>query len=212
MRLSQVDHVAPGRQRVPDQRSTRSNGTSRQQKALKIEMAYGSLLDSTPTPSRRLSREAVKLFLADKEAQHLRDSTISKLRVIFENQMLDVVRRDRYSPAARSDSAQPASVAIMWSDGPLASRKKQERVVGFFHFCQRNKWIDEYPALGLSNKADIRPAEYFPPEEFSQIVQVSHVMEALKSSAYGCGPCVAATMDWIGDQGCCHFGAIKAGR
>jgi integrase len=44
--------------------------------------------------------------------------------------------------------------------------------VGFFYFCQRNKWIADNPATGLSRiKADIRPAMPFTPDEFTRIVQ-----------------------------------------
>lgn len=115
---------------------------------------------------------AVKMFLADREAQHLRDSTISKLRTVFEKQMLgwftgiDIhYLRDLTLPNLQAWRS-------TWADGPLAAKKKQERVTGFFWFCQRNKWIADNPALGLSRiKADIRPAVPFTPEEYLRIVQ-----------------------------------------
>jgi integrase/recombinase XerD len=114
----------------------------------------------------------VRLFLIDREAQHLKPSTISKLTTIFEKQMLtwftDLgVRhlRDITLPHLQGWRA-------TWEDGPLASKKKQERVRGFFWFCIRNKWITDNPALGLSSiKADVRPAVPFTKDEFLKIVQ-----------------------------------------
>ena len=60
---------------------------------------------------------------------------------------------------------------------------------GFFYFCQRNRWIDEHPALGSSRiKAEHRPAEYFPHNEFAQIVQVKNIDGRNEVSAHGYGP------------------------
>jgi integrase/recombinase XerD len=54
--------------------------------------------------------------------------------------------------------------------------KKQERVRGFFYFCVRNKWLNDNPAAGLSYiKSNIRPTDWFTPEEWTKIVQATHV-------------------------------------
>jgi integrase len=113
---------------------------------------------------------AVKMFLLDRESQHLAESTLAKLKTIFEKQMLawftDLDVR------LLSDVTLPHLQAwrATWNGGSLAAKKKQERVRGFFWFCYRNKWIRDNPALGLSRiKADVRPAVPFTPDEFRTI-------------------------------------------
>ena len=143
--------------------------------ARNIEADYEASATRTPKPAEPITIEsAVTKFLADRQAQQLRPATVSKLRTIFENQFL------MWCAAHRVRYLRDVTLPVLqdwrssWTDGPLASKKKQERVRGFFHFCQRNRWIDEHPALGLSRiKAEHRPAEYFPPNEFAQIVQVT---------------------------------------
>ncbi len=110
------------------------------------------------------------MFLQDRESQHLADATIYKLRSIFEKQMLawfsglDIhLLRNLTLPNLQAWRSS-------WKDGPLAAKKKQERVRGFFYWCQRNKWIEDNPALGLSRiKAGTHEADYFTPEEFQKV-------------------------------------------
>jgi len=127
-------------------------------------------LDNGPT-----LEGAVNLYLVDRESQHLRPATLSKLETIFSKQMLawfhDLGVRFLRDVTLPHLQAWRGS----WADGPLAAKKKQERVKGFFWFCFRNKWITDNPSLGLSPiKADVRPAEGFTPEEWSKIVQATH--------------------------------------
>ena len=114
---------------------------------------------------------AVAAFLTDRESQHLQPSTMSKLRTIFDRQMLVwfndlgiTLLRDVQLPDLQKWRGS-------WTDGPLAAKKKQERVRGFFWFCFRNKWITDNPALGLSRiKADLRPAVPLSDSEYSSLV------------------------------------------
>ena len=62
-----------------------------------------------------------------------------------------------------------------WIDGPLAKRKKQERLVGFFWACVRRGYITENPTFGLGKiKVDQTPTDYFPPHEFEEIVDATY--------------------------------------
>jgi integrase len=138
-------------------------------KARQIEAQYRSTGESQ-LPQQTVEM-AVRFFILDRESQHLSPSTISKLKTIFEKQFLTWFRdlgvvhmRDVTLPHLQAWRA-------TWKDKALAAKKKQERVVGFFYFCQRNKWVSENVALGLSRiKADIRPAVGFTPEQFQQII------------------------------------------
>jgi site-specific recombinase XerD len=140
-------------------------------RSLKIEMQYRDSLDPAPTPQAQTVEMAVKLYLLDREAQHLKSATISKLTTIFQKQMLTWF--DDLGIRLLRDVTLPHLQAwrSTWKDAALASKKKQERVRGFFWFCVRNKWITDNVALGLSKiKADNRPADYFTPEEMSKII------------------------------------------
>jgi hypothetical protein len=62
-----------------------------------------------------------------------------------------------------------------WIDGPLAKRKKQERLIGFFWACVRRGYITENPTFGLGKiKVDQTPTDYFPPHEFEKIVDATY--------------------------------------
>jgi integrase/recombinase XerD len=145
------------------------------EKALKIEMQYRESLDPKP-PQTQTVEMAVKLYLGDRMAQRLKDSTISKLTTIFQKQFVPWCQANGLYLLREITLPQLQSWRATWPDGALAAKKKQERVRGFFHFCIRNHWINDHPALGLTRiKADHRPAEYFPLNEFAQIVQVTNI-------------------------------------
>jgi hypothetical protein len=61
----------------------------------------------------------------------------------------------------------PSSVFVdTWTDGPLAKKKKQERVIGFFWACIRRGYIRDNPTFGLRKvKVDQTPTDYFPPHD-----------------------------------------------
>jgi integrase/recombinase XerD len=62
-----------------------------------------------------------------------------------------------------------------WTDGPLAKRKKQERIIGFFWACVRRGYIRDNPTFGLQKiKVEQTPTDYFPPDEFERIVDATY--------------------------------------
>jgi site-specific recombinase XerD len=140
------------------------------EKALKIEMQYRETLDPKP-PQEMVVQMAVLLYLEDRKAQHLRDSTISKLTTIFDKQFAKWCHANDLHLLRQITLPHLQMWRSTWKDGALAAKKKQERVRGFFYFCQRNKWISDNPALGLSRiKADNQAADYFTQDEFKKII------------------------------------------
>jgi site-specific recombinase XerD len=138
--------------------------------ALKIEMQFRETLDPKP-PHEQNIEGAVKLYLGDRMAQHLRDSTISKLTTVFQKQFVTWCHENKLYLLRELTLPYLQAWRSTWKDGALASKKKQERVRGFFWFCHRNKWISDNPALGLSRiKADSHVADYFTPDEFKKII------------------------------------------
>jgi len=140
--------------------------------AQKIEERYELAAVGKPVISEGQTIEnAVRLYLVDKETQHLSPATLSKLTTIFEKQFQTWFHDLGIFLLHEVTTLDLVAWRASWTDGALASKKKQERVRGFFWFCVRNRWITENPALGLSKiKADIRPAVPFTQEEFQKIL------------------------------------------
>jgi integrase/recombinase XerD len=135
------------------------------------DMLNAELGHDKPQASAITIGYAVTSYLTDKIGQHLADATISKLRVIFEKQFEPFCESRRLLFLRDISLSDLNDWRATWEDGPLATRKKQERIKGFFYFCARNGWITENPALGLSRiKADIRPAVPFTRDEFDKIL------------------------------------------
>lgn len=71
-----------------------------------------------------------------------------------------------------------------WIDGPLAKRKKQERLIGFFWACVRRGYITENPTFGLGKiKVDQTPTDYFPAQEFDRIVDATYAYRENRGEA-----------------------------
>ncbi len=158
-----------------DGKEYRVTGDTRQwnvaaEKALKIEMQFRETLDPKP-PQEQTVEMGVKLYLGDRMAQHLRDSTITKLTTVFQKQFVPWCHSNDLYLLREITLPHLQAWRSTWKDRALAAKKKQERVSGFFWFCHRNKWINDNPALGLSRiKADVREADYFTPDEMRKII------------------------------------------
>ncbi len=139
------------------------------EKALKVELQYREKLDPKPQEDMGVQM-AVLLYLEDRKAQHLRDSTLSKLGTVF-NGFANWCAANQVHFLKQITLPHLQAWRASWKDGALSAKKKQERVRGFFWFCVRNKWITDNPALGLSRiKVDVHNADYFTPDEFKKII------------------------------------------
>lgn len=145
--------------------------------ARQIETKYEQALLGKPTaPDTGIAIEqAVRVYIMDRESQQLKQATISKLETIFQKQMVTWFHDLGIRFLREIDLPQLILWRGSWSDGPLAARKKQERVRGFFWFCFRNKWLAENPALGLSRiKSSSRPVDVLTSTEFGSLVEATH--------------------------------------
>jgi integrase/recombinase XerD len=62
-----------------------------------------------------------------------------------------------------------------WGNGPNTTRRKHERLIGFFEFCISNDWLDKNPALKMKKAEEKRvPTDYFTSEEFHRIVDATY--------------------------------------
>jgi integrase len=118
---------------------------------------------------------AVDAYLQDAKSRELEVSTLSKLETIFRKQLLSWTKSEGYKFLDELDLDALMSFRSTWSDGPLAKRKKQERLIGFFWMCVRRGYIRDNPTFGLGKiKADQAPTDYFPADEFDRIIDATY--------------------------------------
>lgn len=138
----------------------------------------------------------------------LRQSTLSKLDTIFRKQFLAWAAKRRFVRLADLDVVALRDFRSSWTDKPLAKSKKQSRVMGFFHFCQRSKWITEHPMLGIGAiKVDQTPTNYFTVNEFgaSSTPPISTATSAATTvTDRGSGSNSADALEWFANSGCRH--------
>lgn len=131
-----------------------------------------------PEPALVTAKEAVARFLSSKRNENLADSTLDKLTTIFEKQFLGWVTSAGFRSIAEITIVDLERFRDTWSDGPLAKKKKQERLIGFFYYCMRLGWIKSNPAVLLGRiRADGPPTDYFPKHEFDQIMDATHIYQ-----------------------------------
>ena len=129
-------------------------------------------------PQKVTVKDAVARFLASKRNENLAESTLDKLETIFERQFLTWANAARFKHIADITTADLEGFRDIWRDGPLAKKKKQERLIGFFHYCLRLGWIRSNPAVLLGRiRADGPPTDYFPKHEFDRIVDASFIYQ-----------------------------------
>jgi integrase/recombinase XerD len=128
------------------------------------------------TKRDRVSIEtAVDAYMRDAKSRELEVSTLSKLETIFRKQFLSWTKSEGYKFLDEIDLDSLMSFRNTWSDGPLAKRKKQERIIGFFWMCVRRGYIRDNPTFGLGKiKADQAPTDYFPADEFERIIDATY--------------------------------------
>ncbi len=118
--------------------------------------------------------DAVTAYLNDKRSQHLTSSTLNKLKLLFEKQLLTFCRQAGLNHVDQITLATVQQWRNTWTDAPLTASKKQERVRGFFRFCVDAGWLRTNPSKGLSKiKVTQKPTEYFTDDEFDKIVSAA---------------------------------------
>ena len=120
--------------------------------------------------------DAVSRFLAANMKENLSDSTVAKLTTIFKKQLLTWATERKIKTLDRIGGEELEAFRATWKDAPLARKKKQERIIGFFYYCLRMGWIKSNPAILLGRvKVTEKPTDYFTKEQFSKIVDATYV-------------------------------------
>jgi integrase/recombinase XerD len=126
-----------------------------------------------PNPSYSTTiAHAVNSYLADKRAQQLSPDTLKKLERIFKKQLLSWCEAHEVINIEKLDLTKLREWRATWKDSALSAKKKQERVVGFFHFCQSEGWVSDNPARRLSRiKVTQKPTDYFTSGEYDTLIE-----------------------------------------
>ena len=120
-------------------------------------------------------KEAVKGYLADAEARGLAPATMQKLEHIFRKQLLGIRRQHRIIFLREVNVRNLTEWRPTWNDKPLASKKKFERVIGFFWFCVRQGWLQDNPTATMGRViAKHVPTDYFTADEYKRIVGATY--------------------------------------
>jgi site-specific recombinase XerD len=102
---------------------------------------------------------AVERFLSDATARNLGESSLKKYRVLLEGR-----RGSDHASKTPEEFAEDHGYLLLkqidvdalrefrqgWKDGPLAARKKLERLRAFFRFAVDGGWVSSNPALAIN--------------------------------------------------------------
>jgi integrase len=117
---------------------------------------------------------AVESYLADCRALNRSTATIGKYTHDLQKQFLPWCQSKGHTFVT-----QVAQVDVIrefrttWQNSSVTKSKKQDRLVTFFGFCERNGWITRNPITGRNLgkiKVVVRPTDYFNTDEMERIL------------------------------------------
>ena len=113
---------------------------------------------------------AADKFIADAEAQKLKESTIYKYRFLFKQiAAFSQERGLRYLSELNLQTL--GDFRSKWKDGPRSSAKKLERLRSFFRFAQKREWVVKNPASDLrAPRVTLRPTMPYTRHEMMRIL------------------------------------------
>jgi integrase/recombinase XerD len=153
--------------------------------ARQYEVAAGGGKDMEAAMSLPTVKDAVDAYLGDARARGLVDDTVRKLTTTFERQLLTFCEQEEIRFLRDLKTKELTKWRHGWKDGPLARKKKHERVVGFFWFCVRQGWIPQNPTQAMGKIiAKQTPTDYFPKAEYAVILDACGRLDEGLKRAY----------------------------
>lgn len=117
--------------------------------------------------------EAVSSFRADEDGRCLEKTTIAQEGLCMK--CSSSTGPSRFGPAHRTDHARADEVQGLLGQRANTTRRKHERLVGFFNFCIANDWIEKNPAARMKRVEEKRvPTDYFTRQESERIVDATY--------------------------------------
>jgi integrase len=122
-----------------------------------------------PDPPTTL-QEACLDFIEDARARNLTAATVSKYEIMFRRLKEFAIDRSLIY-LTDFDVRSLRRFRATWTDSPISSKKKFERLRAFFRFCHEAGWIDQNPSLRLKNvKANPPPTMPFDRAQMVSII------------------------------------------
>lgn len=120
--------------------------------------------------------KVVAAFIADQYARKLQRVSVSKSETLLQRQLLPWCRQQGVATLNDLTSEKLLEFRNQWALAPATARRKHEGLQSLFLFCLKHKWIYHNPLLALQ-KPHVQcptPTDYFPREEFNQILAATY--------------------------------------
>jgi hypothetical protein len=119
--------------------------------------------------------EAVSSFRADEDGRCLEKTTVAQSRSLFEVQLLTWAKERSLILLTELTTPELTKFRASWGNGPNTTKRKHERLVGFFNFCIANDWLEKNPAARMKRVEEKRvPTDHFTREEFERVVDATY--------------------------------------
>jgi integrase/recombinase XerD len=139
------------------------------------QMEYARDLSKPQTKPAITIAEAVSSFRADEDGRCLEKTTVAQSRSLFEVQLLAWAKERDLMLLTELTTPELTKFRASWGNGPNTTRRKHERLVGFFNFCIANDWLEKNPAARMKRVEEKRvPTGYFTREEFERVVDATY--------------------------------------
>jgi integrase/recombinase XerD len=148
-----------------------------EQECRRLEKQYEEALENgKPAPEKITIENAVKQFIVAKTNEGLQEQTIYKLKLIFEKRLVSWTKEAGIVNLVEITDTHLEDFRSSWDVKARTRRMYQERLVTFFRYCKRKKWISDNPAKLLGRiKVTAKPTDYFPADEFKQILDATYI-------------------------------------
>jgi integrase/recombinase XerD len=119
---------------------------------------------------------AVDRFISAKEKEGLSESTLGRTTLILKKRLLPWTNDQSLFHIDQITGSHLELLRNSWKVSDSTRRMMQERLVGFFHYCQKHGWIADNPAKALGRvRVKSKPTDYFPSDEFAKIIDATYI-------------------------------------
>ena len=147
-----------------------ANTRSWERADLKVRTMEQAHLPQIPKRAANVTiEEAVADFLEDERSRHLSKTTTGQSKTLLDKQLIQWSRDHGLTELEELTTPLLSKFRATWTaagNNANTSRRKHQRLSGFFWFCVRNEWLIKNPARLLKPiKVKQVPTDYFAREE-----------------------------------------------
>jgi integrase/recombinase XerD len=123
---------------------------------------------------------AVDRFFDDLKSRGLSKATIAKQIVLLKKQFLPWCKSRGLQALKQLGVDEVTQFRGTWADSPVTKQKKQERLMGFFHFCVAREWLRANPVAALRPvKVPHSPTLPFDPAQVAAVLTACEAVGTL---------------------------------